>query len=195
MSISVGSERQIPEYATQSAVDGVTQWAVGASLLHSPDTTCPHLAPELFDGVTTEAEGATVLVVASSGLMINGLSQVVLAASEELGVNTASLRSSEMAARLKGLAGSEFEAFYDRLTLQSGPEAAVIAQGLRMVRVNPFSNPGFLHKFLHSRRGVLAEELVAPLPVPYWVRASGLLTLTMGELGVFIKRYHTTAGV
>ena len=168
---------------------GARQYALGMGLLIAPKAMSELYVPELFDGTNDVQEQAMAVITESSRLAVYGLIDILERTRCKLGVNTISeLRPVRLRPSVDEVVQSEFDCLYSSLEAGSSDSLNKLPEAFKVTRYNPFSASGILIAMTHHKNKLTPGELSGPLPVPSWIRRTGLLEESFGSLGIGLRK-------
>ena len=150
-------------------------------------------APELFTGVSSDAERATALATESLRLAVGGLTLVLKTTAEELRVTKVTeLRSAKMRPQVIISTRSIFDQLYDALEAHEAGVLNQIPQAFTAVRRNPLEDTSVLFGITHHKHQLRVGDITAEYPLPFWVRQSGITNKKLGDLDLGFRRHIRT---
>ena len=168
---------------------GVRQYALGMGLVMAPDAMSKVFCPELFDGIEDDKK-ARAVIVESSRLTLQGLSKVLEHTRVKLGFNNiADLRPVRERLRVIPAIQAEFDKLYSGLDEGQAGQLQELPKIFREVRHNPLSDGALMSAFTHHKNELSLDTLAGPLPVPFWIRDSGLMKTSFKNLDIGLRSH------
>jgi len=155
----------------------------GLALLHTPDSTQKHLAPELYNGCENIEERAIALVSHASRLALEGFHGVYSIVGRELELSGNRLRDSRkepILQKMDEILGRYYAAFHHGVIDGMRTMPAAIAS----LGPNPYRNSTTYKKLTRDKGSLTPIELADTLSLPFWLLKTRIPHKTLAELGV-----------